>query len=452
MGLLLKGGRVIDPSQDLDAVLDVLLEEGRVAAVGSNLYTGPHEVVDVSERIVCPGFIDIHVHLREPGQEYKETIRSGAAAAAAGGFTTICCMPNTEPAIDEPAVVELIRERAREACGVRIGVIGALTKENKGEQLAEMARLAEAGVVMFSDDAFPIQNAELMRRAMEYAGMLGIPVTLHCEDKCLTDGCSMNEGPVATMLGLRGMPSAAEDVMVARNIELARLTGVRLHICHVSTAGSAELVRMAKAGGVAVTAEACPHHFCLTDEACIGYDTNAKVNPPLRGASDVAAVQRGLADGTLDTIATDHAPHAAHEKEQEFDRAPFGLVGLETAVPLTLDRLVRRNVLTLSQAIARLATHPARVLRATGREAGPRLFAPSSPLPLAPSALFGTLQVGAPGDVTVLDLDRPYRVEAAKLHSKSKNTPFNGWELVGCPTLTVVAGRIVMQEGEIVTG
>jgi dihydroorotase len=245
------------------------------------------------------------------------------------------------------------------------------------------------------------------------------------------------------MLGLRGMPAAAEDVMVARNIELARLTGVRLHICHVSTIGSADLVRRAKSEGVAVTAEACPHHFCLTDEACLGYNTNAKVNPPLRGAEDVSAVKRGLVDGTLDTIATDHAPHAAHEKEQEFDRAPFGLVGLETAIPLTLDRLVRPRLLSLPQAVARLATNPARVL-AQGRSGS--LFG-SGTLPLP--RLLGTLQVGAPGDVTVLDLDRPYTVEAAKLYSKSKNTPFDGWELLGCPTLTVVAGRVVMRDGEV---
>lgn len=458
MGLLLKNGRVIDPSQDLDAVLDVLLEDGHVAAVGSNLYAGPHEVVDVSGQVVCPGFIDLHVHLREPGQEYKETIRTGAASAAAGGFTTLCCMPNTEPAIDEPAVVELIRERAQAACGVRVGVIGALTKGNRGEELTEMARLAAAGVVMFSDDAFPIQNAELMRRAMEYARMVGLPVTLHSEDRRLTEGGSMNEGPVATMLGLRGMPAAAEDVMVARNIELARLTGVRLHLCHISTTGSAERVRRAKAEGVSVTAEACPHHFCLTDEACIGYNTNAKVNPPLRGAQDVAAVKCGLADGALDTIATDHAPHAAHEKEQEFDLAPFGLVGLETAVPLTLDRLVRTRALTLPQAVARLATNPARLLRATvpngetggrGADSNPCLFAPSPSRPLAPSELFGTLQVGAPADVTVIDLERPYRVDPAKFYTKSKNTPFDGWELIGCPTFTVVAGRIVMRDGEV---
>lgn len=451
MGLLLKGGRVIDPSQDLDAPADVLIEEGYVAAVGQNLYPGSHQVVDVSGQVVCPGFIDVHVHLREPGHEYKETIATGTAAAAAGGFTTICCMPNTEPAIDDPSVVELIRERARAACGVRVGVIGALTKGNRGEELAEMARLAEAGVVLFSDDAFPIQNAELMRRAMEYARMLGLPVTLHCEDQCLTRDGVMNEGPTATMLGLRGMPDAAEDVMVARNIELARLTGVRLHICHVSTAHATELVRRAKAEGLPVTAEACPHHFCLTDEACVGYDTDAKVNPPLRSAQDVEAVRRGLADGTLDTIATDHAPHAAHEKEQEFDRAPFGLVGLETAVPLTLDRLVRTRTLTLPQAVARLTTNPARLLlrgRAWGEKEQARVA--EDPSFLVPHPLLGTLQVGAPGDVTVLDPERPFRVERERLFSKSKNTPFDGWELIGRATLAVVAGRVVMQDGEVV--
>lgn len=439
MGLLLKGGRVIDPAQDLDGPADVLIEEGRVAAVGADLYAGSHQVLNVSGQVVCPGFIDLHVHMREPGHEYKETIATGLRSAAAGGFTTICCMPNTEPAIDDPAVVELIRERASAACGVRVGIIGALSKGNRGEELAEMARLAEAGVVMFSDDAFPIQNAELMRRAMEYARMLGVPVTLHCEDKCLSGDGVMNEGPTATMLGLRGIPNAAEDVMVARNIELARLTGVRLHICHVSTVGAAQLVRQAKAEGLPVTAEACPHHFTLTDEACCGYNTHAKVNPPLRGAADVEAVKRGLADGTLDSIATDHAPHASHEKEQEFDRAPFGLVGLETVVPLTLDRLVRQRGLTLPQAVARLATNPGRVLASTAQ--GMAVPAPE---------LLGTLHVGAAGDLTVIDLDRPYRVEAAKLHSKSKNTPFDGWELTGCATLTIVGGRIVMRDGAVV--
>jgi dihydroorotase len=443
MGLLLKGGRVIDPSQDQDTRADLLIEEGRVAAVEPNLYTGGHETLDVSGCLVCPGFIDLHVHFREPGQEYKETIATGALSAAAGGFTAVCCMPNTDPAIDDPSVVELIRRKAAGACGVRVFVNASLSLRNEGKQLAELGRLADAGAVMFSDDAFPIQDSELMRRAMEYARMLGRPVTLHCEDKRLSGDGVMNEGPTATILGLRGIPNAAEDVMVARNIELARLTGVQLHLCHVSTAGAVDLVRRAKAEGLPVTAEACPHHFTLTEEACAGYQTHAKVNPPLRSEADRLAVCAGLKDGTLDSIATDHAPHAAHEKACEFDRAPFGLVGLETVVPLTLDRLVRAGILSLSQAIAALATNPGQVLRGLGRD--------SARPPVEVHPLIGTLRPGAPADITVLDPERRVRIDAAKLYSKSKNTPFDGWELTGAPVLTLVAGRVVMRDGIPVT-
>jgi dihydroorotase len=439
MGLLLRGGRVIDPSQDRNEQTDLLIEEGRVAAVGPDLYSGGHESVDVSGCLVCPGFIDLHVHFREPGQEYKESIETGALSAAAGGFTAVCCMPNTEPAIDDPAVIELIRRKASEACGVRIYVNASMTKGNRGEELAEMGRLADAGAVMFSDDAFPIQDSELMRRAMEYARMLGRPVTLHCEDKSLSGDGVMNEGPTATILGLRGIPNAAEDVMVSRNIELARLTGVQLHLCHVSTAGSVELVRRAKADGLPVTAEACPHHFVLTDEACVGYDTRAKVNPPLRSEVDRLAVCAGLKDGTLDSIATDHAPHAAHEKAVEFDRALFGLVGLETVVPLTLDRLVRPGILSPMQAVAAMATNPGQVLLGLGRESA----RPAAEVHL----LIGTLQVGAPADVTVLNPERQVRIAATRLYSKSKNTPFDSWELTGCAVLTMVGGRVVMRDG-----
>ncbi|MBI3911094.1 MAG: dihydroorotase [Armatimonadetes bacterium] len=438
MGLLLKNGRVIDPSQGLDAERDVLLEDGRVARIERGLVAGAHEVIDCADRVVCPGFIDLHVHLRDPGQEYKETIATGTRAAAAGGFTHVGCMPNTDPPIDDPSVVHLIQERARRACGVKVHVYGALSKANEGRELSELGRLADAGVTLFSDDAFPIQNSQLMRRAMEYARMLHRGVTLHCEDKALSADGVMNEGEVATLLGLRGVPHAAEDVHVARNIELCRLTGCRLHICHVATAGTVALVRRAKAEGLPVTAEADPHHFCLTDEACLGYNTNAKVNPPLRTAHDVAAVQEGLADDTLDCIATDHAPHASHEKECEFDRALFGLVGLETAVSLTLDKLVRAGILTLLQAVERLATNPARVLTGDGRRLPPEV-----------DPLLGTLQPGAPADVTILDLDRPVRVEAERLYSKGKNTPFLGWEMIGAPAVTIAGGRVLMRDGRI---
>jgi dihydroorotase len=441
MGLIIKNGRVIDPSQGLDREADVLIVDGHVAAIERGLAANGHEVLDASDRVVCPGFIDVHVHLREPGQEYKETIATGTRSAAAGGFAHVCCMPNTDPAIDDPSVVELIQEKSAAAVGVKVHIFASMTKQNAGKELAEMGRLSDAGAALFSDDAFPIQNAEVMRRAMEYARMLHRGVSLHSEDKSLAGDGVMNEGPVATMLGLRGIPGCAEDVMVARNIELSRLTGVRLHLCHVSTRVSVDLVRRAKAQGLPVTAEGCPHHFCLTDEACLNYNTEAKVNPPLRSADDVAAVLEGLADGTLDCIATDHAPHAINEKDCEFDRALFGMVGLETVVPITLDRLVHPGVVSLSDAIAKLSTHPARVLVGDGES-----------LPAGVHPLIGTLQEGAPGDVTVLDLDRQVRVEPEKLYSRSKNTPFGGWELKGGPVATVVDGRVLMRDGAVVDG
>jgi dihydroorotase len=439
MGLLIRNGRVIDPSQKLDREADVLIIDGRVAAVERGLDERGHEVLDASGRVVCPGFIDVHVHLREPGQEYKETIATGSRSAAAGGFAHVCCMPNTDPAIDDPSVVQLIQEKRAAAIGVKVHVFASMTKQNAGKELAEMGRLADSGAALFSDDAFPIQNPEVMRRAMEYAHMLHRGVSLHCEDKSLAGDGVMNEGPVSTMLGLRGIPNAAEDVMVARNIELTRLTGCRLHICHVSTRVSVDLVRRAKAQGLPVTAEGCPHHFCLTDEACLNYNTQAKVNPPLRSADDVAAVLEGLADGTLDCIATDHAPHAVNEKDCEFDRALMGMVGLETVVPLTLDRLVRPGIVSLSDAIAKLTSHPAKVLVGDGHTV-PRGLDPR----------IGTLQQGAPGDVTVLDLDREYVVEPEKLHSRSKNTPFAGWELRGAAVATIVDGKVLMREGVVV--
>jgi len=438
MGLLIRNGRVVDPARNLDREADVLIIDGRVAAVERGLCEREHEVLDASDRVVCPGFIDVHVHLREPGQEYKETIATGTRSAAAGGFAHVCCMPNTDPAIDDPSVVQLIQEKTAAAVGVKVHVFASMTKQNAGKELAEMGRLSDAGAALFSDDAFPIQNAEMMRRAMEYARMLHRGVSLHCEDKALAGEGVMNEGPISTLLGLRGIPNAAEDVMVARNIELCRLTGCRLHICHVSTRVSVDLVRRAKAEGLPVTAEGCPHHFCLTDEACLNYNTQAKVNPPLRSADDLAAVLEGLADGTLDCIATDHAPHAINEKDCEFDRAMFGLVGLETVVPLALDRLVRPGIVPLADVVAKLTLHPARVLLGDGEH-----------VPRGVDPLIGTLQPGGPGDVTVLDLDRPFVVKPEKLHSRSKNTPFAGWELTGAAVATVVDGKVLMRDGVV---
>ena len=437
MGLLIQGGRVIDPSQGLDAERDVLLEDGRVVAIEKILSAGPHETLDARDRVVCPGFIDVHVHFREPGHEYRETIATGALAAAAGGFTHVCCMPNTDPAIDDPSVVRLIQDRADAACGVNVHVLGSMTQRNAGKELAEMGRLFDAGVALFSDDAFPIQNTRMMRHAMEYAHQLHRGVALHCEDKALSADGVMNEGRVSALLGLKGIPNAAEDVHVARNIELARLTGCRLHILHVSTVGSVDLVRRAKAQGLPITAEACPHHWSLTDEACLDYNTQAKVSPPLRAEEDRLAVLSGLADGTLDCIATDHAPHAPNEKECEFDLAQFGMTGIETVAPLTLDRLVRDGVVSLSEAIAKLTVNPARVLIGDGKR-----------LPRGVDPLLGTLQLGAPADVTVIDLDRAYTVRPENLYGKSKNTPFTGWELTGAPVATVVGGRVIMREGE----
>jgi dihydroorotase len=436
MGLLIKNGRVIDPSQNLDRQADLLIEGGRVVAIEARLSDSGHEVLDATDQVVCPGFIDVHVHMREPGQEYKETIATGARSAAAGGFAHVCCMPNTDPAIDDPSVVELIQDKTAQANGVKVHVFASMTKQNAGKELAEMGRLSDAGAALFSDDAFPIQNAEMMRHAMEYSRMLHRGVSLHSEDKTLAAGGSMNEGVVASMLGIRGIPNCAEDIMVSRNIELCRLTGVRLHLCHISTRVSVDLVRQAKAQGLPVTAEGCPHHFCLTDEACLGYNTQAKVNPPLRTADDVAGVLEGLADGSLDCIATDHAPHAVNEKDCEFDKAQFGMVGLETAVPLTLDKLVHPGVISLMDAVAKLSWHPAKVLVGDGVN-----------LPAGVHPLIGTLQHGAPADVTLLDLERKYVVEPEKLYSRSKNTPFTGWELVGSPVGTVVNGKIVMQDG-----
>jgi dihydroorotase len=438
MGLLIRNGRVVDPSQGLDRQADLLIVDGHVSTIEPGLGTGSHEVLDASDKIVCPGFIDVHVHLREPGQEYKETIATGARSAAAGGFAHVCCMPNTDPAIDDPSVVELLQDKAAQAVGVKVHIFAAMTKANAGQELAEMGRLSDSGAALFSDDAFPIQNSEVMRRAMEYARMLNRGVALHCEDKQLAADGVMDEGPVSTLLGLRGIPGAAEDVHVARNIELCRLTGCRVHILHVSTRVSVDLVRRAKAQGLPITAEGCPHHFCLTDEACLNYNTEAKVNPPLRPADDVAAVIEGLADGTLDCIATDHAPHAIQEKDCEFDRAMFGMVGLETCVPLTLDRLVKPGIVSISDAVARLATQPGRVLVGDGQN-----------LPAGIHPLIGTLQPGAPGDVTVLDLDAEYKVEPEKLYSKSKNTPFAGWQLRGRAAATVVNGKVLMHDGVV---
>ena len=420
--ILIKGGHVIDPGR-VNGVADVLIENGKIAAVGQQLAApAGAAVIQAAGQLVLPGFVDLHVHFREPGFEYKETIQSGTDAAVAGGFTTVCAMPNTNPVNDNQAVTEFMLERAKAAGTANLYPIGAITKRSEGKELAEIGDLRRAGCVAISDDGKPVMNSLVMRRAMEYARAFDVPVVDHCEDLHLSEGGCMNEGVISTELGLPGIPSAAEDVMVARNVSLAELTGARLHLAHISTAGSVRMVREAKARGLKVTAEACPHHFTLTEETTRGYNTHAKMNPPLRTSQDVQAIKDGLRDGTIDVIATDHAPHASQEKQQEFTEAPFGIVGLETALPLTL-ALVEEGVLTLESAIDKLATAPAKAF----------------------SLNAGTLAVGAPADVAIVDPNLEWEVDPSRFRSKSRNTPFAGWKVKGRVTTTLVSGRVVYE-------
>jgi dihydroorotase len=431
MRTLIRGGRVIDPCTHLDSLVDILIDAGKIAAIGpdasemawpqegSTLLT-PSQVIEAHGLLVVPGLIDLHTHLREPGYEYKESIESGSAAAVAGGYTSIACMANTNPINDDAAVTKYILDKARGVGLVQVFPIGAVSVGLAGERLAEIGELKQAGVVGISDDGKAVMNSQLMRRALEYAGMFGLPVISHCEDTDLAAHGVMHEGRVSTELGLQGIPAQAEDIMVARDIALAELTGGRLHIAHVSTAGAVRLVRDAKARGLRVTAEVTPHHLILTDEAVRGYDPNTKMYPPLRTATDVEALRQALRDGTIDAIATDHAPHDLADKEVEFDRAPVGIIGLETALPLTL-RLVDEGVLPLAGAIAQLTWGPAQVL----------------------GLAKGTLQVGADADVTLIDTQTEYVVDRREFRSKSRNSPFHGWTLKGRAVLTIRAGVIV---------
>jgi dihydroorotase len=424
MSLLLRNGRVVDPANSTDAVQDVLITGGRIERVGPDLpVAAATQVIDATGKIVCPGFIDIHVHLREPGYEYKETVATGTRAAAAGGFTAVCCMANTHPVNDNRSITDYIRARAAVEGVVRVYPIGAVTRGLGGEELAELAELAEAGCVAFSDDGKCVMNAALYRRAMEYTLPFGAPVISHAEDHHLSRGASMNEGVVSTELGVAGAPAAAEDIMVARDILLAELTGAHVHIAHLSTAGAVRLVRDAKARGVRVTAEVTPHHLVLTEDAVRTFDANAKMNPPLRSKRDTEVLLEALIDGTIDCIATDHAPHAGSEKEGEFDRAAFGIVGLETAVGLMLDRLVKPGALPLATLISRLSRDPARLLGLPG----------------------GHLAPGAPADVTILDPAAEWTVDPARFQSKARNTPFGGWPVTGRPWKTLVGGGIVWE-------
>jgi dihydroorotase len=423
---LLKGGRVVDPAAGRDGEFDVLIDGDRVAKIGKALPADGADVFEVKRGwIVAPGLIDIHVHLREPGQEHKETIATGTASAVAGGFSAVACMPNTDPVNDHPGITELILSRAAAAGLARVYPIGAVSIGSNGEQMAELAAQKAAGCVAFTDDGRPVASALLMRRALEYAGMLGVPIADHCEDPSLKGDGVAHEGLVASRLGLRGIPGVAESIMAERDIALAELTGGPYHVCHMSARQSLRAVRAAKARGMTnVSCEVAPHHFVLTDESLerpIRYDTNVKMNPPLRETADRDAMLEGIADGTVDVIATDHAPHHSDEKLVEFDRAPFGIVGLETCVPLVFDRLVHAGRIGVRRAIELLSTNPARVFRLPG----------------------GTLAEGLAADVTVLAPDAPVAVRAAALKSKSKNTPFDGWQLRGGVAATIVGGRIV---------
>lgn len=426
MNLVIKNGLVIDPSQSLEKRIDILIRDGRIASIEDNLNVDDANVMDASGLIVAPGFIDLHVHLREPGQEYKETIESGARAAVAGGFTSICCMPNTKPVNDNSSVTSFIIEQSRKASLANVFPIGAITQGSKGEQLAEIGEMKRAGIVAISDDGKPVCDNGLMRRAMEYARQFDLAVVDHCEDCSIACGWAMHEGEYSALLGLKGLPGAAEDLQVSRDIQLAEITGARIHIAHISTAKSVEFVRQAKKRGLQVTCEVTPHHFTLTDEEVYKrkYDTNTKMAPPLRSQNDLEAILEGLRDGTIDAIATDHAPHHYNEKMMEFDHAPNGIVGLETAVSLTLDRLVHKNIISLSRMVELLSCNPSNIFNLNR----------------------GTLKVGAVADVTIFDPVKKINIDSSKFHSKSRNTPFDGWELTGAVYGVIVGGRTLTEK------
>jgi dihydroorotase len=423
--LLLKNGRVIDPSRSIDDTLDLLIEDDHIAKIGSNLKAAGAEILDFSRLVVAPGFIDMHVHLREPGREEAETIRTGTLAAAAGGFTAVAAMPNTNPVNDNAGITKFILEITRRDSPIAVLPVAAISKNQAGEMLTEMGDLKEAGAVAVSDDGKPVANAQFMRYALEYANMFSLPVIDHCEDPNLFKGGAMHEGFVSVKLGLRGIPAAAEEVMVSRNILLSRLTGSHVHLAHLSTAGSMDLVRSGKSQKLRVTAEVTPHNFTLTDEAVSSYDTNTKMNPPLRTAEDRDAVLAAIADGTIDAIASDHAPHHADVKNVEYDIASFGIIGLETSVSLGLDRLVNTNLISLSRFVELYSLNPAKIL---GLRRG--------------------IKEGAEASLTIFHPSKKITVNAAKFKSKSRNTPFDGWTLRGCPMATIYRGKVVFNRGE----
>ncbi|HIU57349.1 MAG TPA: dihydroorotase [Candidatus Ornithomonoglobus merdipullorum] len=428
MKILIKNGRVIDPANGIDKITDIYVENGVISEVGADpdLEGVEMEVIDASGMCVAPGLVDMHVHLREPGQEYKEDIESGTLAAAFGGVTSVACMPNTDPVVDNEAIVSFIKTKAEEVGYVNVFPIGAVSKGLEGKYLAEIGEMVFAGAVAVSDDGMPVVNSGLMRRAIEYSEMFDIPVISHCEDPALGEG-DMNEGAVATSMGLRGISRAAEEVMAARDILVAEAVGGRVHIAHISTRGTVDIIRKAKERGVRVTCETCPHYFSLTEEACLGFNTNAKMNPPLRTADDVEAIKEGLKDGTIDCIVTDHAPHHPDEKNCEFAAAKNGIVGLETSLGLGIKNLVKTGVLTMSELIEKMSVNPSQILGISK----------------------GSLGEGKCADIVIFDPDKEWTVDITKLHSKGKNSPYDGFELYGKPEYVIVGGEIVINRGEL---
>jgi len=422
VNLLIKNGRVIDPLSGTDETLDVLIERGKIVDIKTKIKSESAKTIDASKLVVAPGFIDIHTHLREPGQEDKETIRTGSRAAAKGGFSSIACMPNTTPVNDNRGVTEYILSEAKKSAIVNIFPIAAITKDQKGEELTDMADLAKAGAVAFSDDGLPVQNSQVMRRALEYSKLCDILIIDHCEDKNLSNDGVMHEGYYSYLFGIKGIPSSSEEIMVARDIILAKKAETRIHLAHISTRGSVELVKSAKQKKVQITSEVTPHHLFLTDSSLEGYDTNLKMNPPLRSKEDTKALLDGIKNGVLDVFVTDHAPHTKDEKDVEFNQAPFGINGLETAVSLLLDRLVNKRIISLQKFIKMISTNPARIMGLENK---------------------GKIQIGADADLTILNLGKEITVDVNKFKSKSRNNPFHGWKLKGMPVMTIVGGKIV---------
>lgn len=420
-GLLIKGGRVLDPASNLDEVCDVFIKEGKVRKITRNINLSCSELIDASDRIIIPGLIDIHTHLREPGREDEETIESGTRAAARGGFTTVCCMPNTDPPIDDPSLVKFIYEQAKNKGVVEVLPIATITKNREGQELSPMGRLKKAGAIAFSDDGTWVTNSALMRRALEYVKMLSLPIISHCEDKSLSAEGVMNEGYFSTVTGLAGIPKEAEEIAIFRDLTLAKMTDSSLHLAHVSTANSVRLIRKAKKMGIKVTAEVTPHHLTLIDERVTDFDTNTKVNPPFRSREDIKSLKEGLVDNTIDAIATDHAPHTVEGKERDYQEAPFGIIGLETALSLVLREVVEQKVLSLMQAVAKLTVNPARILGIDR----------------------GEIREGVKANITIFNPGKSWIVKGEEFLSQSRNSPFLGWKLPGKVEWTIVGGKVV---------